>query len=337
MKRIQIFFSILSIMSFSGQKVYAQDPHFSQYFTSPVTLNPGLIGKGVADTRLAGIFRSQWWGATNVQPFYTTAVSFEKRLLAGKTGDNELAMSLSILSDASNSGLLKNNYFSFGTAYHKSLNADGTELLSGGLSFTYANMMIDASKLEFQSQFGSNGFQSGASGDAVSIAGNHYFDVNAGISYSKMGKTSGYDIGISIFHAGRPSLGSYNNEDYNLKQRYSFQGGLQFILENKSQLHFSGVVDLQGIDNFYSLGGVYKLNTNHETISFVNIGLWNRFGDALYPYISLEGKSWLAGITYDIITSQVRTAQNQVQSSEFSFVWKLGASSKKASSSILIY
>ncbi len=339
MKSIYKIVSLLLIILISAiQETHAQDPHFSQYFTSPVTINPALVGKGVDNMRLSGIFRSQWWGSSNVQPFYTSAVSFEKRLLAAKTGTNQLGMSLSILSDASNSGLLKNNYFSFGMAYHKSLNVDGSELLSGGLNATYANMMIDVSKLEFQSQFGSNGFQSTPSNDAVSLSGHHYVDVNAGLQYSITGKRIGYNLGLAVFHAGSPSLGAYNNENFKLKPRYSIQGGAQFYLDNKSEIHFSIITELQGIDNFYSAGLLYKINTHNQTISFVNIGCWNRFGDALYPYIALEGKTWLAGITYDIITSQARTAQNQIQSSELSFVWKFGnANNKTVSRSIVTY
>ena len=62
----------------------AQDPHFSQYFASPMTLNPSLIGKDVADWRAAINFRTQWWGS-GISPYTTTTISLEKRLAPAKS------------------------------------------------------------------------------------------------------------------------------------------------------------------------------------------------------------------------------------------------------------
>src|SRR5436190_24180956 len=39
---------------------YAQDPNFSQFFVSPLTLNPALTGKFNGDVRVAGNYRDQW-------------------------------------------------------------------------------------------------------------------------------------------------------------------------------------------------------------------------------------------------------------------------------------
>ncbi|HNA97235.1 MAG TPA: type IX secretion system membrane protein PorP/SprF, partial [Chitinophagaceae bacterium] len=38
----------------------AQDPNFSQFFASPLTLNPALTGKFDGTFRVAGNFRNQW-------------------------------------------------------------------------------------------------------------------------------------------------------------------------------------------------------------------------------------------------------------------------------------
>jgi len=38
----------------------AQDPNFSQFFVSPLTLNPALTGKFDGNFRIAGNYRDQW-------------------------------------------------------------------------------------------------------------------------------------------------------------------------------------------------------------------------------------------------------------------------------------
>lgn len=311
---------------FTVQTGKAQDPHFSQYFASPMTLNPALIGKDVADARISTIMRAQWWGSTSVQPFYTSTISVEKRLLTSRPGNNSLAVAVSLLGDASNGGVLKNNYFSAGLAYNKALDAEGKELLGGGITVTYASRIFDAGKFQFQSQFGSMGFQrSVPSNDPVSVAGRHYWDVNAGVHYSKRNDRVGYNLGVAVFHAATPKEAEYNGESYYLSMRTAMQAGLQFYMANKTEIHVSSALDIQGANKIYSLGGVCKIFANDETIHSLNIGIWNRFGDAVYPYVGLEGNKWLGGIAYDILTGNENTYSQSVQSLEFSFILKLGS------------
>ena len=40
-------------------KASAQDPHFSQFFSSPLTLNPAFTGKFFGTYRVAGNYRNQ--------------------------------------------------------------------------------------------------------------------------------------------------------------------------------------------------------------------------------------------------------------------------------------
>jgi len=54
MKQVSIFF--LSIIC--SVVVIAQDPHFSQFFASPLTLNPAFTGKFSGNYRIAGNHRN---------------------------------------------------------------------------------------------------------------------------------------------------------------------------------------------------------------------------------------------------------------------------------------
>jgi hypothetical protein len=50
---------LLTLLLFSGfaSVCLAQDPNFSQFFASPLTLNPALTGKFDGSFRLAGNYR----------------------------------------------------------------------------------------------------------------------------------------------------------------------------------------------------------------------------------------------------------------------------------------
>ncbi len=55
----------------------AQDPHFSQFFASPLTLNPAFTGKFDGTFRVAGNYRNQWPAFNNVYTTYTVSVDFD--------------------------------------------------------------------------------------------------------------------------------------------------------------------------------------------------------------------------------------------------------------------
>ncbi|MES1226414.1 MAG: type IX secretion system membrane protein PorP/SprF, partial [Bacteroidota bacterium] len=50
----------MSLCLLLGTAALAQDPNFSQFFASPLTLNPALTGKFDGVYRVAGNYRNQW-------------------------------------------------------------------------------------------------------------------------------------------------------------------------------------------------------------------------------------------------------------------------------------
>ncbi|BAV07137.1 hypothetical protein FLA_3160 [Filimonas lacunae] len=306
-----------------GTRILAQEPHFSQYFSSPMTMNPAFAGRMVDDWRGSINMRSQWWGQA-IKPYYTVTASLEKKIAKG--GDNPSYWGLGgmVVSDQSNGGILKNNYFSLTAAYHIALDGKGKHMLGAGIMGTYANRVLDANKFLFQSQLGSMGFQrSTPANDGITIQKNNYFDISAGLYYSYTGEKSGFSAGGALFHAAKPKEGAYENTTYNMPRKYSANASYWFTSGVDNEVHLSGFAEFQGGNSIYTLGGVYKIGVGDELLRSVNVGVFNRFGDAWYPYVTLEAKSWLGGFTYDFVRSDV-SKYASVQSMELSFVWKMG-------------
>ena len=65
--------SVTVMLAFS---VVAQDPNFSQFFASPLTLNPALTGKFDGDFRVAGNYRNQWPAFNNAYTTSTLSLDF---------------------------------------------------------------------------------------------------------------------------------------------------------------------------------------------------------------------------------------------------------------------
>src|ERR1700744_1766875 len=105
-------------------KASAQDPHFSQFFSSPLTLSPAFTGKFDGLYRIAGNYRNQWPTINNA--FTTATLSVDTSILAERLPDNDYwGIGLLGLTDQQAYGVLNQNYFSFSTAYHKGLDEDG--------------------------------------------------------------------------------------------------------------------------------------------------------------------------------------------------------------------
>src|SRR3954467_10487732 len=103
---------------------HAQDPNFSQFFASPLTLNPALTGKFDGMFRVAGNYRNQWPTINNA--FTTATISLDAGILKNKIPEyDQFGIGFMGFTDKSGNGVLQHNYAAFSMAYHKALDENG--------------------------------------------------------------------------------------------------------------------------------------------------------------------------------------------------------------------
>src|SRR5471030_539681 len=96
--------------------VKAQDPHFSQFFASPLTLNPAFTGKFEGLWRLAANHRDQW--PSIPKAYVTTSASVDFPILKSRIPEGDVfGLGFSGVSDASANDILKLNYGSVSMSY----------------------------------------------------------------------------------------------------------------------------------------------------------------------------------------------------------------------------
>ena len=100
--------------------IRAQDPNFSQFFASPLTLNPALTGKFDGSVRVAGNYRNQWPTIENA--FVTKTVSVDFGLMRNRliSSDN-MGVGILGMTDVAGDGILVTNYAGTSFSYHKGL------------------------------------------------------------------------------------------------------------------------------------------------------------------------------------------------------------------------
>jgi type IX secretion system PorP/SprF family membrane protein len=318
------FLGIVLMLCASG--VNAQDPHFSQFFASPLTLNPAFTGKFDGDFRVAGNYRNQW---PTINRAYTTGtVSIDFPILQKMIPENDRwGLGLMGFTDKSAAGALAFNYFSVSTAYHKGLDEDGYHQLSAGFQGTYSDMVINTSKLTFEDQLTSSGF-TGVTHEAFGGATlkTDYFDMNAGLLYSaSTTDRSNFYAGVSAYHINRPKQTFTNNGEYVLDPRATFHAGGFFPVGDITTLHLSALYSTQAGAHETLVGGAFQFaaTSDDNPANDVNFyaGAWMRLGDALIPYVGVDWNDLRLGATYDINTSSLKTASQGRGGIEISLIY----------------
>lgn len=326
MKKILLGLGAAMIFTTSGM---AQDAHFTQYFASPLTLNPALTGLTQCDARLAANFRSQW-GSISPNPYVTGTLSYDMATMKGSLNNGD-AVGVGVLGmfDRSGVGALQNVTVGISLAYHKALGYEKQHTLSFGVQGSLVQKSIDFSKVRFEDQWtpGTNSDMYIATGERFQNADVNYADFNAGIMYS--GRVSEHGtayVGFSAYHLNTPAE-SFLGQSHNINMRYSAYLGGSFDLNENLVLYASGLYQSQGKASEIMGGAAvgFVLNPGHDKEFAKNtifyLGGWYRYNDAIAPYIGFEWSKMKLGITYDVTVSSLAPATNGNGGYEISLIY----------------
>ena len=301
----------------------AQDPHFSQFFSSPLTLNPAFTGKFFGAYRISGNYRNQWPTFNNA--FTTTTASIDFQILKNKIiAADTWGVGVMGYSDNSANGAIKFNYASFSTAYHKGLDEDGLHQIGAGFQVTYANTIVNTNLLTFEDQLTTGGF-TGVTSEVFSSStlNSNYIDVNAGLLYNgSTNDRNNFYFGLSMYHINRPNQ-KFIGAEYFLTPRTNFHAGGYFAIGETTTMHLSALQMFQGGFSETMVGGAVQLNTNPNDSKSTSlyVGTWMRFNDAIIPYIGVEFGDYRLGASYDYNSSLIRTATQNRGGIEISLIY----------------
>jgi type IX secretion system PorP/SprF family membrane protein len=301
----------------------AQDPNFSQFFASPMTLNPALTGKFDGVFRFAANYRNQWPTINNA--YTTMTASLDMGILKNRIPEvDQFGIGFMGFSDKAGAGALKNTYYAFSVAYHKGLDENGYNQIGAGFQGTFVNKRLDVTELKFQDQLTPLGFTNVTNevflNNQVNLS---YFDLNAGFIFN--GSTNGYNnyyLGASMYHINRPKE-SFMGGDFVLNPRVTIQAGGKIPVGTYNSLHLAANHSMQAKAHNTMIGGAFSLNVNNddETPTNVYLGSWYRFQDAIIPYVGLEFLDWHLGVSYDVNTSSLKAASNSRGGVEVSLIY----------------
>lgn len=310
----------------------AQDVHFSQYFSSPLTLNPAQTGLIETDWRASANFRSQWYSVSN-NPYQSGTVSFDMPVMRNKLPEGDaLGIGLLGLYDKAGSGGLQNTTLGLSIAYHKALGLEKQHTLSLGVQGYLVQKSINFDKLVFGDMFDpSNPTSYLSTQEQFPNADLTYPDFNVGLLYSgRLNDRATVYAGFSFYHLTRPEEkfldGGGSSEGLKINSRYSGYLGGSFQLNENVVAYVSTMYEQQGPAWEYLIGGAvgFVMNPGHDEFTkntVFYLGAWYRYGDAIAPYVGFEWSRMKIGFSYDVTLSSAQAMDKGQGAYELSLVY----------------
>jgi type IX secretion system PorP/SprF family membrane protein len=321
-----VIFSFHLVCLLSVSVIRAQDPSFSQFFSSPLNVNPALTGNIHSDWRVISNFRHQQLAST--APYITGSVCLEKKWNANNDNSireaNRFGIGVMMMYDKVMNGALKSNYASANLSYTILVNdMDRKHEISFGVAGIYGNRRINQQALYFEEQFSGNEFHSNLpTGETGLYNMKPYLSASIGLVYHIYSDISSLDFGVSGFHINRPRQTFIKDENQFLPRRYVAHANYEHFLNDEWVLNCNSIFQEQGKTNYFSLGGGLAYFIPSSKDMFLMGGLWYWSNKALIPYFSAGYGNFQFGCSYDIASARITGASIRQNIIEFSVIFR---------------
>jgi type IX secretion system PorP/SprF family membrane protein len=300
----------------------AQDVHFSQYYFSPLSLNPANTGNFSGDYRLFANYRSQWRLLDKGYNTYSAGGDmnfFPKNLNVGA--------GLIVINDLSAQYLSVTKILPSAALHMK---VAGVKL-HGGIQPGVTIKSLDFYKHSFPNQLNwstgsfDRNLPNNESGMVQTFA---YFDLNVGVSASrKIGKFEP-GVGFAIFHLNHPKE-SFFGANNHLPSRQSFNFNLNYDLTRNIILKLHSLYGYTTKANDWVTGLNVEYVLSHDAF-FTNsafVGFMWRDGfksnfDAGIATIGLNYRNYTIGFSYDVTRSALKTSVDSRGAYELAIIYR---------------
>lgn len=304
----------LGLLQLASLKVGAQDPHFTQFYLSPQTLNPAMAGAFQGTLKAGGIYRNQW---RSVSPEnFTTFTGFASKKFP--VGSDYASLGIMGTNDQSGPGNFEYTQAVLSGAYHKKM---GSHVLRGGLQAGLINNAIGDATFPAQYDHDIGGFDPDLPSQEGQIASNtSYFDMNAGLAWQLQLSDWQFTVGQSIYHANQPNASLIQGEEWQLDSRLVSHAQARIPLNKRTGLEPAVRFQTQGKATELMIGSMVRLGKPTSPIIFKAGSFYrnNLTGDQSpdlpenVDAVSLNGgaifNSFEVGVAYDLNLSDLEQA-----------------------------
>ena len=325
------------IVSLIATRAYSQDPHFSQFYETPLQINPAMTAVN-GDMRVLANYRDQWRSVS--KPFTTYAISVEAKMKNSKwrpkdnasfltKAQRNIGAGLSIYRDKAgdlNMGVTKADFSLSSQVYISQFSS-----ISLGLQGGFAQRSYNLQNANFESQH--------VTGNVPNISNKYEQnsfsgDYSVGLLY-KYGKNDMFiasndqvkvNFGVALQHLNAPKYSFDKNQPGKLYRKVVAHGGFIIGIKNTNvQIAPMVLFMKQGPSSELTIGSLIKYRLkeaskytgfNKETL--FSVGGYLRAKDAIIAQVMFEKGQYAIGFSYDINISRLTPVSKSVGGFEIS-------------------
>jgi type IX secretion system PorP/SprF family membrane protein len=340
MPQSTLWLLVLLILCRSGVAI-SQDPHFSQFYASPLTLSPAIAGTYTGTFRISTLYRDQWRAAVD-NPLRTFAISGDVKFdvnYGAKNLPDAVGLGITFFGDRVNTFDYNTNQILLTAAYHKVLDKKTKQYLGLGIQGGVFQKTISYEDLTFQDQFNAVDGYTLQTNEFLPPNNKAFSDLSMGVHYSiTPSKQFNFHAGIGYFHINKPNLSFFNTPDIIggeirkidiLHPKWSIYTGASLRTSDRMSVQPRINALIQGPYSEVNLGATFRYKLSRTEGKYLLLGPYLRgvkgLGgtgmEALIAMAGLEMNNFIMGISYDQNLGSLLNTRRSLSSFEISIIY----------------
>ncbi|MBK7008965.1 MAG: PorP/SprF family type IX secretion system membrane protein [Saprospiraceae bacterium] len=339
----KLVFTLVAVVFTLG--LSAQDIHFSQFYMSPLNLNPAMTGVMNCKNRFIANYRNQWAGALQANAYNTYSISYDQKTPIGR--EDYFGIGGTLWSDVAGESRFGTTQGRISLSYSKKMSGyrQKASYLVIGADAGISQRRIRENDLRWPSQIDANGFDPSKLGQDIPDNDFIYPDISAGVLwFSVMNKYTNWYLGAAIHHLNQPNVSFFGDskESVSLYNRVTVHGGGQFEMKPKISFLPFAVFMMQGPHREFNGGASFRfaLGPSRNSNQSWQIGAWYRLGiqdddattddngvklhsDAVILSTRFNYEHFGIGFSYDLTVSGLAAASPANGAFEFSLTYDI--------------
>ncbi len=319
----------------------AQDIHFSQFYMSPLNLNPAMTGVLNCKNRFAANYRNQWAGVLGGNAYNTYSLSYDQKNTVGR--DDYFGLGGTLWGDVAGETRYGMIQARVSGSYSKKMfgKRKSASYAVVGADLGVTQRSIGQGDLRWPSQITTNGFDPTQAGEVLQDYTRYYPDLSLGLLWFTIKDDNNYwYLGGAVHHLNAPDI-SFSGINASLYRRLTVHGGGEFLVTQSMSVKPFGLFMAQGPHKEFNGGASLKFllgNARQSDQSF-ELGAYYRLGvqaspdpgdnstglhsDAIIFQTKFNSGQASYGFTYDLNISKLASGKTGNGSFEFSVMYQI--------------
>jgi len=285
-----LFILAISLLFLCTNKIYAQDPSFTQFYANPIYLNPAFAGAHGCP-RFSMNYRNQWPSLTG--SFVTYALGYDQYFRNISGGFGVLATH-----DRAGQATIQTSMLGLIYSYHLKLGRKFSMMF--GAQAAWYQKSLDWDKLTFGDQIDPRRGFIYQTGDVRRGGDRGFFDASAGF----IGYSESFFFGFAAHHLNEPNESMIVGNSP-LPMRLTGHVGAEIKLGKGSRYANTTSSIMPNIIYQYQ-NGFQELNIGlYLKYGIFTAGFWYRNEDAFIVALGINTGMFRIGYSYDVTTSKL--------------------------------